>query len=239
MTVAKTSIIALILCLIVLPCLSQETVADKVATLSHTERAKIKKPLYEFLHTWNTAAPDLITATKELESKKKENKRKGKDLFAGTKKLKEAYDELVELDGKERSFIAESFALPMQEELEVKGATLSASDIYAVQYITKFVLGVPRFNRGHLDIYNVKQMEEELSLLIKAYPDNDAHNQEVDGHVIDIFREEAQSYWNSFVAVNKAQYQKDNGRPSGSGVDLKSMNCGEKYAFLKEQGVMR
>ncbi|MFT7157378.1 MAG: hypothetical protein ACI8Q1_002397 [Parvicella sp.] len=144
MTVAKTTRIFLILCLFAFQCFGQETISDKVASLSHAERSKIKKPLYEFLHTWNTAAPELNPVAKALASKKKENKKKGKNTLAGTKKLQETYDELIVLDGKERSFLAESFVLPMQEELEVKGATLSASDIYAVQYTTKFVLGVCR-----------------------------------------------------------------------------------------------
>lgn len=214
--ITKIPIILLTLCHFALNCFGQETMSEKVALLTHAERGKIKQPLYEFLHTWNTAAPDLKPAEKALASKKKENKQKRKDPLAGTKKLQETYDELVVLDGKERSFLAESFVLPMQEELEVKGTTLSASDIYAVQYTTKFVLGVPKFNQGKLDIYNVKQMESELAKFIKAYPDNDAHNQEIDGHIIDVFREEAQSYWNSFVAANKAQYFKDQGFSGGS-----------------------
>jgi len=227
------------LCLFAFQCFAQETISDKVASLSHAEKGKIKQPLYEFLHTWNTASSELSPASKALEIKKKENKRKGKDLLAGTKKLQEIYDDLFVLDGKERSFLAESFVLPMQEELEVKGTTLSASDIYAVQYTTKFVLGVPEFNQGKLDIYDVKQMESELAKLIKAYPDNDAHNQEIDGHIIDVFREEAQSYWNSFVTANKAQYLKDQGfNGGGKGPNLKSMNCGEKYELLKKQGIM-
>jgi len=226
-------------CLFALPCFAQQTMSVMVASLSHSDRSKIKKPLYEFLHTWNTAAPKLKPAAKALDNKKMENRRKGKDPLTGTKKLHKAYDELVELDGKERSFLAESFALPMQEELELKGTKLDASDIYAVQYITKFILGVPKFNQGKLDIYNVKQMESELSSLIKAYPDNDAHNQEVDGHIIDIFREEAQSFWKSFVAVNREQRLKGQGKNGGSnGPDLKNMNCGEKYAFLKKKGIM-
>ena len=232
MTLAKTSIIFLTLCFFTLHSFAQQTISDKVASLSHSERSKIKKPLYEFLHTWNTAASELIPAEKALASKKKENKQKGKDPLTGTKKLQETYDELLAIDGTERSFLAESFVLPMQEELEVKGTALSASDIYAVQYTTKFVLGVPKFNQGQLDIYDVKQMENELAELIKTYPDNDAHNQEINGHIIDIFREEAQSYWNSFVAENKAQRLKDQGGKGGSGPDMKSMNCGEKYEFL-------
>ena len=238
MATVKAPIMFVILCFFAFQCFAQQTISDKVASLSHSERSKIKKPLYEFLHTWNTAAPDLKPAEKALASKKKENKQKGKDPLAGTKKLQEWYNELVVLDGKERSFLAESFVLPMQEELEVKGLALSASDIYAVQYTTKFVLGVPKFNQGKLDIYDVKQMESELAKLIKTYPDNDAHNQEVDGHVIDVFREEAQSYWNSFVAVNKAQRLKDQGGKGGSGPDMKNMNCGEKYELLKKKGIM-
>jgi hypothetical protein len=84
-------------------------------------------------------------------------------------------------------------------------------------------------------------MESELAKLIKTYPDNDAHNQEIDGHIIDVFREEAQAYWNSFVAVNKAQRLRDQGGKNvvSSSSNLKGMNCGEKYEFLKKEGIMR
>lgn len=217
--------------------LAQETLSDKVATLHHSEKSKIRKPLYEFLSTWNTTAPQLRPAEKAIEAKKKENRQKGKDPMSGTKKLQETYDELVFQDGTERSFIAESFALPMQRELEVKGAALDASDIYAVQYITKFVLGVPRFNHGELDINNLEQIDHELATLIETYPDNDAHNQEVDGHVIDIFRDEAEAFYKEYVAENKSQYNKGKGSSSG-GNELTSMNCGEKYKLLKEKGIM-
>ncbi|SMD32051.1 hypothetical protein SAMN04488029_0389 [Reichenbachiella faecimaris] len=237
MAISKTSIFFLIGCFFAISCFGQQTISDKVASLHHSEKSKIRKPLYEFLSTWNTTAPKLKPVAKEIEVKKKENKQKGKDPLAGTKKLQETYDELVVLDGTERSFIAESFALPMQKELEVKGASLDAEDIYAVQYITKFVLGVPRFNHGELDINDLNQVDRELAKLIETYPDNDAHNQEVDGHVIDIFREEAQAFWNSFVAENKAQYKKGKGKGS-NGAELTSMNCGEKYKLLKEKGIM-
>lgn len=233
----KTLFALLIVCLLAVPGLAQETLSDKVATLHHSEKSKIRKPLYEFLNTWNTTAPMLKPAEKAIAHKKKENRQKGKDPLAGTKKLQERYDELVYQDGTERSFIAESFALPMQKELEVKGTSLDASDIYAVQYITKFVLGVPRFNHGELDINNMDQIDRELITLIETYPDNDAHNQEVDGHIIDVFREEAQAFWNEFVAKNKAQYQKGKNK-GASGPDLTSMNCGEKYKLLKEKGIM-
>ena len=215
MTSAKSPILFLLLCLFAFQCFAQQTVADKVATLSHAERSKIKQPLYEFLHTWNTAASELIPAEKELKSKKKDNKRKGKDSLAGTKKLQETYDDLFVLDGTERSFIAETFALPMEKELEAKGIALDASDIYAAQYVIKFTLGVPKFNHGKLDI-------------------ND------NGHIIDIFREEAQSFYNAFVAVNKAQYLKDQGKKNGESYVTGSttMNCGEKYEYLKKKGIM-
>lgn len=238
MTTTKIAIAFSIIYLLTLPGFAQESISEKVASLSHAERSKIKKPLYEFLHTWNTTAPKLKPAAKAIKDKKKENLQKGKDPMAGTKRLQEKYDELVVLDGTERSFIAESFALPMQKELEAKGISLDASDIYAVQYITKFVLGVPRFNHGELDINNLEQVDQELVKLIETYPDNDAHNQEVDGHIIDVFREEAQAFWNTFVAENKAQYRKGQGKKTGSGADLTSMNCGEKYKFLKEKGIM-
>lgn len=225
----------LMVCLFALQGYGQETISDKVASLHHSEKSKIRKPLYEFLNTWNTTAPKLKPAAKELEVKKKENRQNGKDPLTGTKRMQEKYEELVVLDGTERSFIAESFALPMQKELETKGASLDAEDIYAVQYITKFVLGVPRFNHGELDINNLTEIDQELAKLIETYPDNDAHNQEVDGHVIDVFRAEAQAFWNSFVAENKAQYRKGKG---SKGSELTSMNCGEKYKLLKEKGIM-
>lgn len=235
MTTAKAPILFLMVCLFAWPSYGQETISDKVASLHHSEKSKIRKPLYEFLSTWNTTAPKLKPASNALDAKKKENRQNGKDPLAGTKRMKEKYEELVVLDGTERSFIAESFALPMQRELEVKGTALDASDIYAVQYITKFVLGVPRFNHGELDINDLNQVDHELAKLIETYPDNDAHNQEVDGHVIDIFREEAQAFWVSFVAENKAQYRKGKG---SKGSELTSMNCGEKYKLLKEKGIM-
>lgn len=239
MITAKTSIVFLMICLFARQGLAQETISEKVASLHHSEKSKIRKPLYEFLHTWNTTAPKLKPAAKALESKKKENRRNGKDPLAGTKKLQKTYNDLFVQDGTERSFIAETFALPIQKELETKGTKLDASDIYAAQYIIKFVLGVPKFNHGKLSINDMSQMNYELNLLINTYPDNDAHNQEVDGHIIDIFREEAQSYWNSFVAVNRAQYLKGQGKKgSASGSDLTSMNCGEKYKLLKEKGIM-
>lgn len=237
MIFAKTPIVFLMVCIFAMPCRAQQTISEKVASLHHSEKSKIRKPLYEFLNTWNTTAPKLKPAAKALGIKKKENRQNGKDPLAGTKRLQEKYDELVFLDGTERSFIAESFALPMQKELEVKGTSLDASDIYAVQYITKFVLGVPRFNHGELNINDLNQIDNELTKLIATYPDNDAHNQEVDGHVIDIFREEAQAFWVSFVTENKSQYRKGKGKGSGSS-DLTNMNCGEKYKLLKAKGIM-
>lgn len=231
----KASIVLLFFVQCSVDSFGQETLADKVATLHHSEKSKIRKPLYEFLSTWNVTAPKLKPAEKAIAQKMKENRQKGKDPLAGTKKLQENYDELVFQDGTERSFIAETFALPMQRELEVKGAALDASDIYTVHYVTKFVLGVPRFNHGELDINDLDQVDRELVRLIDAYPENDAHNQEVDGHVIDVFREEAQAFWVSFVAQNKAQYRKGKG---GKSSELTSMNCGEKYKLLKDQGIM-
>ena len=237
MTSIKTLICSVVIALIAMTSNAQESVSDKVASLHHSEMSKIRKPLYEFLSTWNTTAPKIKPVAKELEQKKKENRQKGKDPLAGTKKLQETYDELIYLDGTERSFMAESFALPMQKELEQKGTKLDASDIYAVHYVTKFVLGVPRFNHGELDINDMNQIDQELSKLIETYPDNDAHNQEVDGHIIDVFREEAQAYYISFVEENKAQYNKSKGKgPAGS--ELTNMNCGEKYKLLKEKGIM-
>ncbi|WP_422359202.1 hypothetical protein [Reichenbachiella sp.] len=231
----KAPLALLVICLFSFQSFGQEDISAKVATLHHSEKSKIRKPLYEFLSTWNTTAPQLKPAEKAIAAKKKENRQKGKDPLAGTKRLQENYEELVFMDGTERSFIAESFALPMQRELEVKGASLEAEDIYAVHYITKFVLGVPRFNHGELDINNLTQIDSELAKLIEAYPDNDAHNQEVDGHVIDVFREEAQAFYDSYVAKNKAQYKKGKG---AKGSELTSMNCGEKYKLLKDQGIM-
>lgn len=235
MSYFKAPLTLLVICLLTLQSFGQEAISAKVATLHHSEKSKIRKPLYEFLSTWNTTAPQLKPAAKAIAAKKKENRQNGKDPLAGTKKMQEKYEELVYQDGTERSFIAESFALPMQRELEMKGASLEAEDIYAVHYITKFVLGVPRFNHGELDINNLNQIDSELAKLIEAYPDNDAHNQEVDGHVIDIFREEAQAFYNSYVAKNKAQYKKGKG---AKGSELTSMNCGEKYKVLKDQGIM-
>ncbi|WP_456462522.1 hypothetical protein [Reichenbachiella sp.] len=235
MSTTKFHIVFILICIIAWPCLAQETISDKLATLHHSEKSKIRKPLYEFLSTWNTTAPQLKPAEKAIAAKKKENRQNGKDPLAGTKKMQEKYEELVYQDGTERSFIAESFALPMQRELEVKGASLEAEDIYAVHYITKFVLGVPRFNHGELDINDLDQIDSELAKLIETYPDNDAHNQEVDGHVIDVFREEAQAFYNSYVAENRAQYKKGKG---AKGSELTSMNCGEKYKLLKDQGIM-
>jgi len=240
MTSAKSPILFLLLCLFAVECFAQQTVSDKVASLSHAERSKIKQPLYEFLHTWNTAASELIPAEKALRSKRKDNKRKGKDPLTGTKKLQETYDELFALDGTERSFIAETFALPMEKELEAKDIALDASDIYAAQYVIKFTLGVPKFNHGKLDINDNEQMKRELTLLIETFPDNDAHNQEIDGHIIDIFREEAQSFYNAFVAENKAEYLKGQGKKNGESYVTGSttMNCGEKYEYLKKKGIM-
>lgn len=231
----KSSLVFLMIGLLSFHSYAQETISDKLASLHHSEKSKIRKPLYEFLSTWNTTGPQLKPAAKAIEAKKKENRQNGKDPLAGTKKMQQKYEELVFQDGTERSFIAESFALPMQRELELKGASLEAEDIYAVHYITKFVLGVPRFNHGELDINNLNQIDSELAKLIEAYPENDAHNQEVDGHVIDVFREEAQAFYNSYVAENRAQYKKGKG---AKGSELTSMNCGEKYKLLKEKGIM-
>ncbi|MEP2027040.1 MAG: hypothetical protein ABJH98_09535 [Reichenbachiella sp.] len=235
MNISKAPVMIVILVFLFLPATAQESISDKVASLHHSEKSKIRKPLYEFLSTWNTTAPQLKPAEKAIAAKKKENRQKGKDPLSGTKKMQENYDELIFLDGTERSFIAESFALPMQKELEVKGSSLEADDIYAVHYITKFVLGVPRFNHGELDINDLNQIDDELAKLIETYPDNDAHNQEVDGHVIDVFREEAQAFYDSYVAENRAQYKKGKG---AKGSELTSMNCGEKYKLLKEKGIM-
>jgi hypothetical protein len=80
-------------------------------------------------------------------------------------------------------------------------------------------------------------MEDKLSKLIKTFPDND----EIDGYSIDVFREEVQAYWNSFLAVNKVQRLKDQGgkNVASSSSNLKGMNCGGKYEFLKKEVMMR
>ncbi|MFT6867072.1 MAG: hypothetical protein ACJA08_001911 [Cyclobacteriaceae bacterium] len=220
---------------------AQHEISHKVKALHHTEMGRIKQPIYEFLITWNTSAVSMKPASKALQDKIKENKQKGKDPEKGTEKLQEAYDNLVVQDGKERSFLAETFALPMHKEMKTKGTSLDAADLYAAQYVIKFVLGMPRFNHGHLDIDNFDEMEKELTNLIQSYPVNDAHNQEVDGHVIDIFCEEAEAFFQSFVAANKKQYMKDQGNNKGDNnyvTGLTNMNCGEKYELLKEKGIM-
>ncbi len=218
---------------------SQETLSDKTKHMHHHEKSKLKQVAYEFLSTWNASAELIKPASDALKEKIKENKQKGKDPEKGTEKLKLVYDEVVKADGIERSFLAETFALPMQYELKTKGEVLEPEDIYTAQYVIKFVLGVPRFNHGHLDIDNLDHMEKELKSLIEEYPDNDAHNQQIDGHIIDVFREEAGAFFDSFVTANKAQFEKDqNGNNSAVSSGLTQMNCGEKYEYLKEKGIM-
>lgn len=240
MTALNISLLFSILTLSALQGFTQSDIHHKVKSLHHKEKSQIKQPIYEFLTTWNATAGSLKPAAKALKSKTIENKQKGKDPKKGTEKLQQTYDNLVELDGKERSFLAETFALPMLEELKAKGTDLGAADIYATQYVIKFVLGVPKFNHGELDIDDLDEMERELTNLINTYPDNDAHNQEVDGHVIDIVRDEAQVFFTSFVAANKKQYHKEQGnqKTDKSSASLSSMDCGEKYEYLKEKGIM-
>ncbi|MEO9477614.1 MAG: hypothetical protein ABJG41_18860 [Cyclobacteriaceae bacterium] len=216
---------------------AQETLSDKVKHMHHHAKSKVKQPAYEFLSTWNTSAELIKPAQHELKHKIKQNKHKGKDPKKGTEKLQMAYDEAVKADGTERSFIAQTFAIPMLHELKTKGTALEAEDIYAAQYVIKYTLGMPRFNHGELNIDDLDQLEKELTALVAKYPDNDAHNQEVDGHVIDIFREEAGAFFQAFVAANQKELQKDGGKSNASS-NLTSMNCGEKYEYLKEKGIM-
>lgn len=217
---------------------AQETLHDKVMHMHHHEKSQLKQRAFEFLSTWNTSADLIKPAKHELDHKIKENKHKGKDSKNGTEKLQKTYDDMVYADGIERSFIAETFSLPMVHELKTKGVELEASDIYTAQYVIKFTLGVPRFNHGELDENNLDQMEQELSSLINEFPENDAHNQEVNGHVIDVFRQEANAYFASFVAKNQAQLANSGGKSSGPVTGLSNMSCKEKYELLKKQGIM-
>ncbi|MEP0368290.1 MAG: hypothetical protein ABJN36_15555 [Cyclobacteriaceae bacterium] len=217
---------------------AQETLSDKVKHMHHHAKSKVKQPAYEFLSTWNTSADQIKPAQHELKHKIKQNKHKGKDPKKGTEKLQAAYDDAVRADGTERSFIAQTFAIPMLHELKTKGTALAAEDIYAAQYVIKYTLGMPRFNHGELDIDNLDQLEKELAALVAQYPDNDAHNQEIDGHVIDIFREEAGAFFQSFVAANQKELQKESGKSGSYASNLTDMNCGEKYEYLKEKGIM-
>jgi len=224
-------------CLLISNLFAQQTLTEKAETLNDQARSTIKQRAYEFLSTFNPSSQLIKPAEKELKSKILENKQKRKDPYKGTDKLQSKYDEAVEEDGTERSFLAQSFAQPMLHELKFKGLTLEAADIYTAQYVIKYVLGVPRFNYGELDVDNHNQMENELSTLISTYPDNDAHDQQVDGHIIDIFTEQANAYFETFVAANIANFDKDQGK-SYIPNNLSTMNCGEKYEYLKKQGIM-
>ena len=217
---------------------AQGSLTEKAETLAHKERVSIKKRAYEFLLTWNTSADMIRPLEKEIASKVKENRQKGKDPYRGLDRLQGIYDEAVFDDGTERSFLAESFAQPMLHELKKFGLDLPAADIYTAQYVIKYVLGVPRFNHRELDVDDHDQMERELASLISEYPDNDAHDQEVDGHVIRIFTEEADAYFEKFVAANQADLANGFGSSNGPITGLSSMTCEEKYKYLKSKGIM-
>ena len=217
---------------------AQQTLTEKAESLDDNSRLVIKKRAYEFLKTWNPSADEIRPIEKELSEKILENKQKRKDPEKGTEKIREKYDEAVEQDGKERSFLAESFAQPMLHELQQDGIALPAADIYTAQYVIKFVLGVPRFNSRELDVDDHDQMAFELTSLIATYPDNDAHDQEIDGHVITIFTEEANAFFEKFVARNRADYESGIGASSGPITGLVGMTCQEKYKYLKSKGIM-
>ncbi|MFY0598394.1 MAG: hypothetical protein JXR03_01900 [Cyclobacteriaceae bacterium] len=230
-------IFQVVLLLISLSAFSQETLSHKVKNMHHHERSKIKQMAYQFLITWNSSAGRIKPASHELKAKIKENKHKGRDHNKGTEKLRKALDEAILADGNERSFIAQEFSIPMLEELSTKGLSLDASDIYTAQYVIKYPLGVPRFNHGELDIDNLDQMERELKNLVETYPDNDAEtHQKADGSIT-LFRQESQAYFQTFVAKNRAQYEKG-GDKENTVSGLSQMSCGEKLEYLKEKGIM-
>ncbi|WP_258104361.1 hypothetical protein [Marinoscillum sp. MHG1-6] len=215
-----------------------ESIHERVNKMHHLHKGRLKHRANEFLNSWNSSADLIKPAEHELKHKMKQNRHKGKDPKKGTEKLQRNYDRAVAADGTERSFLAETFALPMLHELDHNGDDLSGEDIYTAQYVIKFVLGVPRFNHGELDIENHPQIESELKALIEKYPDNAAHDQEIDGHIIKVFRDEADAFFTKFVAENRADYLNSNGGKSKSSSNLTGMNCGEKYEYLKKQGIM-
>ncbi|MDH5609071.1 MAG: hypothetical protein OEY56_06290 [Cyclobacteriaceae bacterium] len=236
-----------IICLIVLgwgistSLFAQENLTDKLKLMSDNDLLVIRKPIYEYLYTWNHSSPLLDVAKNELNAKIKENRQKGKDPYKGTERLKEAYEEVVTADGEQRSFIAQTYALPMLMELREKGVDLEPSDIYTAQYVIKYALGVPRFNRGELDIDNLDQMEKEINELIRTYPNNYAEKLEGEGGIINIFRTNALSYYNVFVEMNRAAYLKETegyAGNSGGGKNLNQMNCGEKAEYLRKAGII-
>ncbi|WP_421879137.1 hypothetical protein [Marinoscillum sp.] len=213
------------------------SLTEKAETLDYQERSLIKQRAYEFLRTWNPSADLAKPIQEELSDKILKNKQKRKDPNKRTESLREDLEEAEQTDGTERSFIAESFAQPMLHELQHLGIDLPPSDIYTAQYVIKYTLGVPRFNHGELDVDNHQQMQTELTALISKYPDNDAHDQEVDGRVISIFREEANAYFEMFVAANAADLDRSQGN-SGPINGLANMSCADKYKYLKDKGIM-
>ena len=215
---------------------AQQTLTEKAETLDNRTRSVIKQRAYEFLRTWNPSADLAKPLQVELSEKVLKNRQKRRDPHKGTEKLLAEIAEVEEFDGIERSFLAESFAQPMLYELKEWGIELPASDIYTAQYVIKYTLGVPRFNHGELDVDNHQQMESELTSLIAAYPDNEAHDQQVDGHVINVFRDEANAYFEMFVAANAANLENSNASGPISG--LEGMSCGDKYKYLKSKGIM-
>jgi hypothetical protein len=227
----------IIFCLITANLQAQQTLTEKSETLQDHSRSVIKQRSYEFLRTFNPSADLIAPAEKEMNSKILQNKQKRKDPEKGTEELRLTYETMVASDGTERSFLAESFAQSMLNELIKWGMELPAEDIYTAQYVIKYVLGVPRFNRRELDVDNHNQMDTELSSLISKYPDNDAQDQQIDGRVIGVFTNQSNAYFESFVASNIAQLEKSNGNKIETN-SLSNMNCGEKYKYLKEQGIM-
>lgn len=216
--------------------LNGQSLTEIAETLDIRSRSVIKQRAYEFLRTWNPSSDLAKPLQEELSEEILKNKQKRKDPNKGTEKLRADIAEVEQSDGTERSFLAESFAQPMLYELKEWGIELPPADIYTAQYVIKYTLGVPRFNHGELDVDNHQQMETELTALIEQYPDNEAHDQQLDGHVINVFREEANAYFEMFVAANAANLENDRG--SGPITGLEGMSCGDKYKYLKEKGIM-
>lgn len=231
----RSTIITLTLCLLAVQ-LNAQSLTELAETLETRSRSVIKQRAYEFLRTWNPSADLAKPLEVELSAKILKNKQKRKDPYKGTEKLRADISEVEQADGTERSFLAETFAQPMLYELKEWGIELPPADIYTAQYVIKYTLGVPRFNYGELDVDNHQQMESELSALIAQYPDNEAHNQQVDGHAINVFRDEANAYFEMFVSANAANLENDKG--SGPITGLSGMSCGDKYKYLKEKGIM-
>ncbi len=233
----QTSHLIIVCCLFTCNLQAQQTLTEKSETLQDQTRSVIKQRSFEFLQTFNPSADLIAPAEKELNSKILQNKQKRKDPNKGTDELRLTYETMVKNDGTERSFLAETFAQSMLYELRKWGMDLPAEDIYTAQYVIKYVLGVPRFNRRELDVDNHNQMDTELSSLISKYPDNDAQDQQIDGRIIGVFTEESNAYFETFVASNIAQLEKSNGNKVETN-SLSTMNCGEKYKYLKEKGIM-